>query len=127
MNNISAAVSVVGTASRAKRDCFRDTNFHRRGCGPAAVSHICRRRRSDTLNFVFTCLCGFTDRLFHYACFLCRKIRPENNNRKNTSHHIALLSYTCTHCTYTHTHTPTHAPMNKYNIIFIFIVISYIL
>lgn len=38
--SLRRCLSVVSTASRAKRDCFRDTNFHRRGCGPAAVSHI---------------------------------------------------------------------------------------
>lgn len=72
---------------RVKRDCFRDTNFHRRGCG--RVSYTPPPQRHAQLRFYLR-LCGFADRLFHYACFLCRKIRPENNNHNNTSHHPSL-------------------------------------
>lgn len=107
---------IVYAATGVKRDCFRDTNFHRRGCGdPAPASHIYVCRHSDTLNFVFTCLCGFTDRLFHYACFLCRKKYYRKIIITITPPTVMLLSHT-----HTLTQQPTHAWINitQYNIFY---------
>lgn len=122
-----SASSAVYSQPAGRKEIVSGTRIFTGGGAARPPRLICRRRRRDTLNFVFTCLCGFTDRLFHYACFLCRKIQPENNNHKNTSHATPCFYRTCTHMHTTHIGTPTHARMNKYNnIICTYIVISYI-